>query len=60
MDQIFNICVDILIYMSKMLGISYEALNVLLFVIIHPVITLILIFACFRYRSLWSSAKNGK
>jgi hypothetical protein len=55
MDQIFNICVDILIYMSKMLGISYEALNVLLFVIIHPVITLMLFILCIRYRILWKS-----
>jgi hypothetical protein len=42
MNTIFNLCVNLLVDMSKMLGITYEELNVWLFVIIHPVITLAL------------------
>ena len=39
MEFIFNICVQIMIELSQLLGITYEQLNVLLFVIIHPVLT---------------------
>jgi hypothetical protein len=42
MDTVFRICVEILKVVSSVLGISYQALNVWIFVIIHPSITLYL------------------
>ena len=51
MDQIFNICVQIMVISAHMLGLSYQQWNVILFVIIHPLITLILLGLVFYYRS---------
>jgi hypothetical protein len=42
MDTLFNICVAIMVHLGHILGISYQAVNILLFVIIHPLITLAL------------------
>jgi hypothetical protein len=56
MNELFYICVKIMEDMSAAMGITYEELNVWLFVIIHPLITLLLlvlfIFYWNRYRSL--------
>ena len=41
-DTFFNWCVDVLIFISNTLNISYEEANILIFVIIHPIITMIL------------------
>ena len=43
-------CVRLLQEISKWMGISYEELNVWVFVIIHPLITVILIVWVFRLR----------
>lgn len=51
MDTIFDLCVYILIITSKMLGMTYNELNVILFVIIHPIITIIFIYLTIKYRS---------
>jgi hypothetical protein len=43
MDQIFDWCVNVLIYWAGMLGITYKEINVWVFVIIWPLLTAILI-----------------
>lgn len=53
MDTIFWICVKIMQIMSNVLGITYQQLNVLLFVIIHPIITLVLFIKYRKYKRLW-------
>jgi len=53
MDTIFWICVKIMQITSNLLGITYQQLNVLLFVIIHPAITLILYLKYRKYKKLW-------
>ena len=53
MDTIFWICVKIMQVMSNMLGITYQQLNVLLFVLIHPAITVALWFYYRKYKRLW-------
>ena len=40
MEGIFNACMDFLYWVSSMTGITYEQLNVVLFVFLHPAITL--------------------
>jgi hypothetical protein len=52
MDTIFNICVKIMIVGSHILGISYKQFNVILFVILHPAITLILYFKYRKYKKM--------
>jgi hypothetical protein len=43
MDQIFDWCVDVLVYWAGVLDITYKEINVWLFVIIWPLLTMILI-----------------
>jgi hypothetical protein len=53
MDRLFYYCVKLLEIMADLLDMSYEALNVWIFVVIHPLITLWLMV------SLWR-CKRGK
>jgi hypothetical protein len=43
MDQIFDWCVRALAYWAGMLGITYKEINVWVFVIVWPILTVILI-----------------
>jgi hypothetical protein len=43
MNQIFDWCVNLLIYWANVLGITYKEINVWLFVIIWPLLTILLI-----------------
>ena len=43
MDQIFDWCVNVLVYWANMLGITYKEINVWVFVIIWPALTVLLI-----------------
>jgi len=54
MDTIFWICVKIMQVVSSKLGITYQELNVILFVILHPALTLILFFKYKQYKRLWN------
>ena len=47
-DAIFNGCVLLLLFLADQLGVSYEAINVWIFVIIWPVITLALMATVVR------------
>lgn len=51
MNTIFWICVEIMRHMSAAMGITYQELNVLLFVVLHPAITLIMIIIISKYRT---------
>jgi len=42
MDRIFDWCVNVLVYWAGILGITYKEINVWVFVIIWPIVTLIL------------------
>jgi hypothetical protein len=43
MDQIFDWCVNVLVYWAGILGITYKEINVWVFVIIWPLLTILLI-----------------
>lgn len=43
MDLIFDWCVNVLVYGAGILGITYKQINVWVFVIIWPLLTLVLI-----------------
>ena len=52
-DAIFRYGVVLLVNFAKILGISYEELNIWVFIIIHPLITLILfIWVLSLYRKI--------
>jgi len=51
MNQLFNVCVEILRWGAKHLGMTYEELNIWVFVVVHPAITLLAIgFAIYYWR----------
>ncbi len=43
MDRIFDWCVNVLVYWAGFLGITYKEINVWVFVIIWPIVTVLLI-----------------
>ena len=49
-DSIFDLCVYLLVWAADLLGITYKAVNVWIFVIIWPIFTLGLIWIVFRQR----------
>ena len=60
MDLVFDICVNIMIWMSHLLGITYKQLNVILFVVLHPIITLVLYFLYRKYKRLYQVTQTKK
>ena len=42
MDQIFDWCVNVLVYWAGLFGITHKEINVWVFVIIWPILTIIL------------------
>lgn len=63
MDQIFDWCVNLLVYWADILRITYKEINVWVFVIIWPVLTvimgIIIIWQARRIRQL-SNENNSK
>ena len=43
MDQIFDWCVNVLVYWAGIFGVTYKEINVWVFVIIWPILTLVLV-----------------
>jgi hypothetical protein len=54
-NRIFDACVSLLLYLADRLGLSYEAINVWIFVVIWPVLTVALVLVIIlQYRQLRS------
>ena len=49
-NSLFYLCVDILNLMAKFLGISYELINILIFIIIYPLLLLFLFWIIYFQR----------
>ena len=49
-DTIFNFCVRLLYDLANILGISYEEINVWLFCVIWPILSLVLFAEVIRLR----------
>tara|TARA_Y100000588_G_C13950928_1_gene794328 strand:+ start:195 stop:548 length:354 start_codon:yes stop_codon:yes gene_type:complete len=47
-DAIFRYCVVLLVHIARVLGISYEALNIWVFIIIQPLTIVFLFFSVLR------------
>jgi hypothetical protein len=56
METVFWICVKLMVLVSHAIGISYQQLNVLLFVILHPAITLVLFLKYRKYKRLFTES----
>ncbi len=51
MKSVFWYCVDILNSVSSWLGITYEELNIWIFVVVHPALTISLLVLLWMQRS---------
>ena len=51
-DAIFRYCVVLLVQMAKIFGISYEALNIWVFIIVQPLVIILLSIWVFRLRRM--------
>ena len=49
-DEIFNFCVKLLLNVADMIGITYEEINVWLFCVIWPILSLIMFAEIVRLR----------
>ena len=50
MAELFDICVAILYWISDLTGLTYKEANIWIFVIIHPLLTVLLFFYVIRLR----------
>ena len=60
MDRIFDWCVDVLVYWAGILGITYKEINVWVFVIIWPVLTILLVGIIVVQRRTISQLSKGR
>ena len=58
MDDVFDWCVNVMIVSAKHLHLTYKELNVWLFVIIHPIITLTLAIVGLYYMKKYYKLKR--
>jgi len=52
MDQIFDWCVNVLVYWAGIFGITYKEINVWVFVIIWPILTVVLVAVIIKQRQI--------
>jgi hypothetical protein len=59
MNQIFDWCVNVLIYWATIFGITYKEINVWVFVILWPLLTILLIgIIVMQYRIIRTLSKG--
>ncbi len=59
MNQTFDWCVNVLVYWAGILGITYKEINVWVFVILWPILTLVLIGIIVRQQRLIRKLSKG-
>jgi hypothetical protein len=63
-DQIFDLCVLLLVFLANFLGITYKAINVWIFVVIWPVFTAalmgVLVWQQLKIRQLFKQIEARK
>lgn len=59
MNQIFDWCVNVLIYWANVFGLTYKEINVWVFVIIWPLLTLLLIGIIVMQRRMIRKLSKG-
>jgi hypothetical protein len=50
MIEVFDVCVDILIWISNVFNITYKEANIWIFVIIEPIVFFIMLFYIYYLR----------
>jgi len=50
MDELFDLCVDFLIWLGPYFGLSYKEINIWIFVIIEPIIFILMLMWIIRLK----------
>ena len=53
MNKLFYVCVQIMKDLALLTGYTYEEINIIIFVIIHPAITLLLLIGMVTFLTLY-------
>jgi len=59
-DRLFYLCVDILNWSAKLIGISYELINIIIFVIGYPIFVVVLLLIIKSQRKKIWHLEKGK
>ena len=59
MSELFDVCVDILIWISNVFNITYKEANIWIFVIIEPIVFFIMLFYIYYLRYKLNTKSNG-
>ena len=59
MNELFRYCVYFLSWMSDQLGMTYEALNVVIFCFINPALIIFLLIVIIRQKKKMSELSKG-
>ena len=58
MSDLFDLCVAILYWISDVTGLTYKEANIWIFVIIHPLLTIVLFYYVIRLRKQIKELRN--
>ena len=59
MIEVFDVCVDILVWISNVFNITYKEANIWIFVIIEPIVFFIMLFYIYYLRYKLNTKSNG-
>ncbi|MBF90679.1 MAG: hypothetical protein CMP75_02815 [Flavobacteriales bacterium] len=60
MNELFDICVSILYWIAELTGLTYKEANIWIFVIIHPLLTLMLFLMVLRLRARLRNVNDSR
>lgn len=59
-DYLFYLCVDILVWLAKVTGTTYELINIIIFIIGYPVFVILLLAIIYMQRKKINALINNK
>ncbi len=59
-DALFDLCVQILLWLANLCGVSYNTINIWIFCIIWPILTVVLLWIVVRQHLLIRMLKRKK
>jgi hypothetical protein len=60
MNEVFDICVAILIWIADLFEITYKEANIWIFVIIEPILLIVMLYMIIKQRREIKLSKNRK
>tara|TARA_Y100000816_G_C26035810_1_gene542357 strand:- start:111 stop:299 length:189 start_codon:yes stop_codon:yes gene_type:complete len=59
-DYLFYLCVDILVWLAKVTGTTYELINIIIFIIGYPVFVILLLAIIYVQRKKINALTSNK